>query len=245
MDRPPVRRTPLRTLLQEGSHSSPNDNNTSYNSQVNVLDVQSTPTPSTFNTSLCTLNVLSAEPPGSPVVAHGTLTDPWKGMNRLELSEEDEFPLPTNHGPVLNLFENTYEFHIREYQELIRTQCSTEFLSLHPEFMALFLSEDVTDLVVPKTWSGIKGITPIKLTFSDDLQKTMRSHRRNISPKLMENAKAEFFRLKQYIYVNSESHIASPLVIAPNATSHLYASAVITKRSINSSSALPTPSPTR
>ena len=46
----------------------------------------------------------------------------------------------------------------------------------------------------------------------------MCPHRRNISPKLIENAKAKFFRLKQYIYVNSESHIASPLVIAPKAT---------------------------
>ena len=34
----------------------------------------------------------------------------------------------------------------------------------------------------------------------------------------MVNAKLEFFRLKQYIYVDSDSHIASPLVIAPKAT---------------------------
>ena len=83
--------------------------------------------------------------------------NPWKGMNRLELPEENKFPLPTNHGPVLNLFERTYEFHIREYQELIKPQCSTEFLSEHPQLMALFLSQDVTDLFVPKTWSGSKA----------------------------------------------------------------------------------------
>ena len=50
------------------------------------------------------------------------------------------------------------------------------------------------------------GISPIKLTVGEDLPKKMRSHRRNISPKLIENAKAEFFRLKQYIYVDSEYH---------------------------------------
>ena len=34
----------------------------------------------------------------------------------------------------------------------------------------------------------------------------------------MENAKAEFTRLKNYIYADSNSPIASPLVIAPKAT---------------------------
>ena len=112
-------------------------------------------------------------------------------MNRLELPKDDLFPLPTNHGPLLNLFENTYEFHIREYQ-LIRTQCSTELLRLHPELMELFLSNDVTDLFVPKTWSGITGMPPIKLTFADTLPSKMRPHSRIVSPKLMANAKAEF-----------------------------------------------------
>ena len=145
----------------------------------------------------------------------------WKGINKLELPEDDLFPLPTNHGPVLNLFENTYEFHIREYQDLIRTQCSqcsTELLRLHPELIELFLSNDVTNLFVPKTWSGIKGMPPIKLTFADNLPTKMRPRSRIVSPKLMANAKAEFFRMKQYIYVDSDSQIASPLVIAPKAT---------------------------
>ena len=163
---PPVRRAPIPLTQQVDSHTTIQDNNNSSNSQVNVLDVRSTP--STYHTSLCTRFISS---PGSPAVPLGTLKDPWKGMNKLELPEEHEFLLPTNHGSVLNLFENTYEFHIREYQGLIDTQCSTEFLSEHPELMTLFLSDDVTNLFVPKRWSGILGIPPIKLTFSEDLPK--------------------------------------------------------------------------
>ena len=83
--------------------------------------------------------------------------------------------------------------------------------------MDLFLSTDVIDLFVPKTWSGIKGMPPIKLIIADNLPTKMRPHSRTVSPKLMANAKTEFFRLKQYIYVDSDSHIASPLVIAPKA----------------------------
>ena len=54
---------------------------------------------------------------------------------------------------------------------------------------------------------------PIKLIFADN-----RPHSRMVSPKLMDNAKLEFSCLKQYIYADSDSHIASPLVIAPKAT---------------------------
>ena len=59
---------------------------------------------------------------------------------------------------------------------------------------------------------------PIKLTFADNLPTKMRPHSRIVSPKLIKNAKLEFNRLKQYIYVDSDSHIASPLVITPKAT---------------------------
>ena len=139
-------------------------------------------------------------------------------MLKLELPEDDFFPLPTNHGPRLHLFENTYDFYLREYKDLITTQCSSELIRLHPELMELFLSQDVIDLFVPQTWSGIKGMPPIKLIFADNLPIKLRPHNLTVSPKLMANAKTEFFRLKQYIYVDSDSHIASPLVIAPKAT---------------------------
>ena len=188
----------------------------STNNQVNTLDVPNTP--STTDTSQLSLAVLSAGPIDSPPVALGTSKDIWKGMLKLELPEEEIFPLPTNHGPQLLLFENTYEFHLREYKDLITTQCSYAFLKSQPELMDLFLSQDIIDLFVPKVWTGIKGMPPIKLTFADNLPTKMRPHSRMVSPKLMENAKIKFNRLKQYIYVDSDSHIASPLVIAPKAT---------------------------
>jgi hypothetical protein len=46
----------------------------------------------------------------------------------------------------------------------------------------------------------------------------MKPAQRHVNPKLMEDAKLEFDRLKQYMYVDSNSDICSPLVIAPKAT---------------------------
>ena len=116
---PPVVRTTSCTIQFNVPNTPMPDNNDSASSQVNVLDVRSTP--STYNTSLCFLFILSAGPSGSPALPTGTLIDPWKGINKLEPPEEQEFPLPTYHRPVLNLFENTYDFHIREYKDLIDT----------------------------------------------------------------------------------------------------------------------------
>ena len=63
-------------------------------------------THSTTGTSSLSLAVLSARPIDSSAVALGAPKELWKGMNKLELPEDDLFPLPTNVGPVLNLFEN-------------------------------------------------------------------------------------------------------------------------------------------
>ena len=88
----------VRTVIRTTPHTVPDttlsDNNDNSSSQVNVLDVRSTP--STYNTSLCFLFILSAGPSGSPDAPIGTLTDPWKGINILELPEENEFPLPNS-----------------------------------------------------------------------------------------------------------------------------------------------------
>ena len=194
--------------LQDTTDANPTEQETPLqeptNNQVN-MDVSNTPT--TTDTSQLSLAVLSAGPIGSPAIAIGTSKDIWKGMLKLELPEEELFPLPTNHGPQLLLFENTYEFHLQEYKDLIIVQCSKDFLKSQPKLMDLFLSPDVIDLFVPKTWSGIKGMPPIELTFADNLPTKMRPHSRMVSPKLMENAKLEFFRLKQYIYTDSDSHM--------------------------------------
>ena len=79
---PPVVRTVIRTTPHTVPDTTLSDNNDNSSSQVNVLDVRSTP--STYTTSQCFFFILSAGPSGSPDVPIGTLTDPWKGINILE-----------------------------------------------------------------------------------------------------------------------------------------------------------------
>ena len=67
-------------------------------------------------------------------------------------------------------------------------------------------------------WNGIKT-PPATFTVRGDLPKRLSPRTRPVRPDLYETAKKEFERLRQYFYTESDSPHASPLVIAPKATS--------------------------
>ena len=67
-------------------------------------------------------------------------------------------------------------------------------------------------------WDGRKGIPKLQLDFRPTLPDSLRPRARPVNPRLYQHAKEEFERLKGYFYTESNSAIASPLVIAPKAT---------------------------
>jgi hypothetical protein len=93
-----------------------------------------------------------------------------------------------------------------------------------PEFQAetkileLLRSEDALKVFLPRTWTGVNGIPPITLKTLDTLPAKIKPPARPINPKLFENAKKEFERLKTYFYRPSDSPISSPLCLAAKAT---------------------------
>ena len=73
-------------------------------------------------------------------------------------------------------------------------------------------------MFVPGYWREILVFPDLDLKFKPNFPDSYRNRSRSINPKLCDHAKKEFDRLKQYIYVDSDSLWASPLVIAPKAT---------------------------
>ena len=71
---------------------------------------------------------------------------------------------------------------------------------------------------VPREWTGIKGFPKLELKFKPNFPESHRIRSRPINRKLYEHARKEFDRLMKYMYKESVSPWASPLVIAPKAT---------------------------
>ena len=67
-------------------------------------------------------------------------------------------------------------------------------------------------------WDGIYGIDPVEFNWHEEMPTFVKPIARPINPKLFENAKVEFDRLCKYFYKESDSPVASCLVIAPKAT---------------------------
>ena len=59
---------------------------------------------------------------------------------------------------------------------------------------------------------------PIELEFAEDMPTSHKPKARPMNPKTKEAAEKEFNRMSTYMYVDSDSPIACPLVIAPKAT---------------------------
>ena len=86
-----------------------------------------------------------------------------------------------------------------------------------PEVIDVLRSELAQEVFAPSSWDGMK-VPPVKLVVKGELPARMMPKARPVRRELYAAAKAEFDRLKKYFYVDSESPIASPLVIAPKAT---------------------------
>ena len=79
--------------------------------------------------------------------------------------------------------------------------------------------EEVADRFAPKEWKGLK-VPEISFELKMPLPDRLSPASRPIRSDLYEHAKKEFERLRTYFFVESASSVASPLVIAPKATSN-------------------------
>ena len=142
----------------------------------------------------------------------------WTLPQDLIAQEDIDTPHPCSFSGPLSYLGKPHEEAVKQYIDIISTHVSQKFLSEIPELLDLLTSELALSVFVPKTWTGITGITPIDLIFSDQLPLSLRPKARPVNPSLYDNAEKEFQRLKTYFYVPSDSSIASCLVIAPKST---------------------------
>lgn len=140
---------------------------------------------------------------------------PW--TTRLqEAPEDDNTPMPSSFSGPLNFLAKPHEEVIQEYLSLFDSHIAPEFAKSTPVLELLHTKG--AKVFAPSEWLGISAVEPLELTVHSDMPRSIKPRTRPINPRLFENAKTEFERLRRYFYVPSTSPIASPLVIAPKAT---------------------------
>jgi hypothetical protein len=146
------------------------------------------------------------------------LDPPWSQAipNNNEAIEDTETPLPCSFPDALYFMEKSHDEAVAEFINQIPDH-------IHPDFatqtdIVKFLKEVAVKVFVPQSWTGINGLEPFELEWTDGLPESIKPKARPVNPKLFENAKREFERLCTYFYRPSTSPIASCLVIAPKAT---------------------------
>ena len=141
---------------------------------------------------------------------------PWSNSMEGEPPEEEMSPLPVQFGEVIKFLGKSREEAIQEFKDLMPEHIAEDFDKATP-VRELLLNEGLK-VFVPETWTGIRGVEPLKLTFKDTLPQRLKPKARPINPRLWEAAEKEFLRLRGYMYEKSRSPWASCLVVAPKAT---------------------------
>lgn len=148
----------------------------------------------------------------------GTILSPWSKPIDALAPEELETPDPTSFPDDILTYLTISAAEARSvYVSDLDTHVTPEIRSACPQIMDLLTSEMAFDVFVPSTWTGIK-MSPYHLQTKPGLPEFLKSRARPVREALYDNAKLEFERMKTYFYEKSTSPIASPLVIAPKAT---------------------------
>jgi hypothetical protein len=132
--------------------------------------------------------------------------------------EELLIPDPCSFTGPLNFLGVDRKTVLDAYYGHLEKNINPDFIKACPKVIDFMKSDVALSVFCPTEWHGIKDIPLLDLEVSPLLPKRMYTRARTIKDILMENAKKEFDRLCLYMYVPSNSPIASPLVIAPKPT---------------------------
>jgi len=141
----------------------------------------------------------------------------WSQGIDFESEEELNTEVPCSFTEALNFMEVSYEEALEIYNDSLEVHVG-DYLKTSIRLRRILESKEAKSVFVPKEWTGIKGFPNLDLKFKPNFPESHRIRSRPINPKLYDHAKKEFDRLSQYLYKESVSPWASPLVIAPKAT---------------------------
>ena len=151
------------------------------------------------------------------VLNPGEIIFPWRDSPTL-CEEEEETPDPLSYNEdIMKFMEMSVPESRKEYFEQLASHVSENMKIACPQIMDLLGKVSSQETFAPSTWDGLK-IPAVTFETIGTLPVRMKPGARPIREELFANAKLEFERLRAYFYTDSESPIASPLVIAPKAT---------------------------
>ena len=162
-------------------------------------------------------NIQACADEGALSIAPGTVLKPWSMIDE-PCEEEMTTPDPVAFGEDIAYFmETSVEEAQQEYLDTFEKQIKPEMIAAVPRIIKIMKSNKAMEVFSPSKWNGLK-MDPVVLETSQPLPSKLAPKARPIRDSLYEHAKAEFDRLLSYFYEESNSPIASPLVIAPKAT---------------------------
>ena len=145
------------------------------------------------------------------------LIRPWTIEQDPESPEEAESYVPCDFTGPLYYLTKPHEEVIVEYLAMFEEHVAKDWRE-NTKVLELLSSEKAKDVFCPAEWKGINGFEPLELQFKPEMPAEHKPAVRPINPRLYEDASKEFKRMEGYMYTDSDSPIASPLVIAPKAT---------------------------
>ena len=138
-----------------------------------------------------------------------------------ESPEERDSYIPDGNSGIYNWLSTTREEALDKYEKDARKNTSSEIWSSVEEIL---MSERCKRVFCPVEWTGMRGIDPIKLQFTDEWEAVKQKGMRPKGTKAFVNAKMteayekEFRRMKKYMYQDSTSSTASRMLVADKAT---------------------------
>jgi hypothetical protein len=154
---------------------------------------------------------------GQANINNSELINPWnEPLLEISPEEEDSYEPCSFSGPLYYL-SKPHEQVVQDYKSLFDTHVAKDWLQ-DQRVLAILESDAALRVFVPSDWHGISGFDPVEFKWYPDMPKEHRPPYRPINPKIFEATKEEFTRMCRYMYVDSDSPIAVPLVVAPKAT---------------------------
>ncbi len=144
----------------------------------------------------------------------GDLVHPFP-EREVEAPEEIDTPIPGHGLEYLASLESTFEDRKQAYFDLFDTHIDKDFAA-QTDVINLMKTLG-TEVFVASNWEGIKG-DPVEYTFRDDMPKTHLPKARPVPQRFADILSKELARLRDYLFVPSESPVVCPIVVADKAT---------------------------
>ena len=135
---------------------------------------------------------------------------PWKEALDEVPQEELETEDPCSFTGPLCYLSKPHQEVVQEYLDMFDEHIAPEWRD-NAQLLELLQSPEAIQVFVPEEWRGINGFEPVSFEFKEDMPKVHRSAARPVNMRIFQDAKVEFERMCTYMYVDSDSPIASPL----------------------------------